>query len=106
MIHVTLSNEILRRITAIEENRVRTDTVRLSVPVQNRLRKNSKKKSSYASNRIEGNPLSETQAQDAIDRDPHRHFLRPEQEIRNYFLALEFLETCLKKKTAFSAKLV
>ena len=29
---------------------------------RNRLRKNSKKKSSYASNKIEGNPLTENQA--------------------------------------------
>lgn len=42
---------------------------------KNRLRKNSKKKSSYASNKIEGNPLTEKQANEAIDSDPHKHFL-------------------------------
>ena len=46
-----------------------------------------KKKSSYASNKIEGNPLTEKQANEAIDSDPHKHFLKPEQEVRNYFLA-------------------
>lgn len=67
----------------------------------NRLRKNSKKRSSYASNKIEGNPLTENQAEAAIDSDPHKHFLKPEQEIRNYYLALGFLEEKEKKQRHF-----
>ena len=74
--------------------------------IKNRLRKNSKKKSSYASNKIEGNPLTEKQANEAIDSDPHKHFLKPEQEVRNYFLALNFLEEKLKKKEAFSKEMI
>ena len=50
----------------------------------NKLRKNSKKKSSYASNKIEGNPLTEGQADAAIESDPHRHFLKPEQDCLLY----------------------
>ena len=92
MIKVTLTNEILRYITEIEQNRYKVSSVKLSKAVMNRLRKNSKKKSSYASNKIEGNPLTEKQANEAIDSDPHKHFLKPEQEVRNYFLALNFLE--------------
>ena len=34
---------------------------------------------------------------EAIDSDPHKHFLKPEQEVRNYFLALNLLEEKLKK---------
>ncbi len=106
MIHVTLTNEILKYITEIDKNRYQVSSVRLSAPVVNRLRKNSKKKSSYASNRIEGNPLSEQQADEAIEQDGRRHFLRPEQEIRNYFLALSFLEEKAKKKEPVSGKLI
>ena len=73
---------------------------------KNRLRKNSKKKSSYASNKIEGNPLTEKQANEAIDSDPHKHFLKPEQEVRNYFLALNLLEEKLKKKEFFSKEMI
>ena len=73
---------------------------------KNRLRKNSKKKSSYASNKIEGNPLTERQANDAIERDAHKHFLKPEQEIRNYFLALNLLEEKLKRREPFSKKMI
>ena len=54
MIKVTLNNEILKYITEIEKNRYKVSTVNISVSVANKLRKNSKKKSSYASTKIEG----------------------------------------------------
>ena len=72
----------------------------------NRLRKNSKKKSSYASNKIEGNPLSEKQVDEVIECDERKHYLKPEQEVRNYFLALNFLEEKVSKKEKFSQKLI
>ena len=59
MIKVTLNNEILKYITEIDKNRYKLSTVKLTRTVVNKLRKNSKKKSSYASTKIEGNPLSE-----------------------------------------------
>ncbi len=90
MIKAILTNEILRYITEIEKNRYRVSTVKISGSVAGRLRKNSKKKSSYASNKIEGNPLSEKQVDEVIDRDERKHFLKPEQEVRNYFLALNY----------------
>ncbi|MBO4871906.1 MAG: Fic family protein [Lachnospiraceae bacterium] len=106
MIKVTLTNEILRYITEIEKNRYRVSAVKLSRSVAGRLRKNSKKKSSYASNKIEGNPLSETQADEVIERDERKHFLKPEQEIRNYFLAMNYLEEKTKKKEKLTKKLI
>ena len=66
MIKVTLSNEILKYITEIDKNRYNVSSVKLSKTVANKLRKNSKKKSSYASNKIEGNPLSEKQVDEVI----------------------------------------
>lgn len=44
MIKVTLTNEILRYITEIEQNRYKVSSVKLSKTVMNKLRKNSKKK--------------------------------------------------------------
>ena len=49
MIKVTLNNEILKYITEIDKNRYKLSTVKLTRTVVNKLRKNSKKKSSYAS---------------------------------------------------------
>ena len=106
MIRVTLTNEILKKISEIDENRFSLSTIDLPPVTKNRLKKNSKKKSSYASNKIEGNPLTEKQANEAIDSDPHKHFLKPEQEIRNYFLALNLLEEKLKKKEHFSKEMI
>lgn len=104
MIKVTLTNDILKKISAIDENRFSLSTIELPPMTKNRLRINSKKKSSYASNKIEGNPLTEQQADEAIERDEHKHFLKPEQEIRNYFLALNLLEEKFKKKNYFRRK--
>lgn len=106
MIKVSLSNDILKRIAAIDQNRFSANAVVLPAVTANRLRKNSKKKSSYASNRIEGNPLSEEQANNAIESDPHKHFLKPEQEVRNYFLALNHLEEKAKNAAPFSKELI
>ena len=106
MIKVTLSNEILKYIMEIEKNRYKVSSVKLSKTVANKLRKNSKKKSSYASNKIEGNPLSEKQSDEVIENDERKHFLKPEQEVRNYFLALNYLEKKLKNKEKFSKKLI
>ena len=106
MIKVTLSNEILRYITEIDKNRYNVSSVKLSPNVANKLRKNSKKKSSYASNKIEGNPLTEKQADEVIENDERKHFLKPEQEVRNYFLALNYLEEKANTKEPFSQKLI
>ena len=106
VIKVTLTNEILKRISEIDKNRFSLSTIEMPPVTKNRLRKNSKKKSSYASNKIEGNPLTEKQANEAIDSNPHKHFLKPEQEVRNYFLALNLLEEKLKKKEIFSKEMI
>ena len=106
VIKVTLTNDILKMISEIDENRFSLSTIEMPPATKNRLRKNSKKKSSYASNKIEGNPLTEKQANEAIDSDPHKHFLKPEQEVRNYFLALNLLEEKLKKKEVFSKEMI
>ncbi len=106
MIKVTLSNEILNYITAIEKNRYKASGVKLSRSAANKLRKNSKKKSSYASTKIEGNPLSQRQVDEVIDSDERQHFLKPEQEVRNYFLALNYLEEKARAKEEFSKSLI
>lgn len=106
MIKSVLNNEIVRLLTEIERYRFHVSSIPLSKTVVNRLRKNSKKKSSYASNKIEGNPLSLSQVDEVIERDEHMHFLKPEQEVRNYFLALTYLEEMAKLKEQFSVEMI
>ena len=105
MIKTTLNNDILNKILEIEKNKDALNLVKLPVNLSNRFRKNTKKRSSYASNRIEGNPLTYEQADAAIE-SKNRHFLKPEQEIRNYYLALELLEKKLENKEPVSLKLI
>ena len=106
MIKVKLTNEILRYISEIDQNRFNVSNSRMPLSIVNKLRKNSKKKSTYASNRIEGNPLSEKQVDEVIDQDERKHYLRPEQEVRNYYLALNYLEEKAKNDEPFTKDLI
>lgn len=104
MIKVTINNELLKRIITIEKNREKISNINIPISISNRLKKNSKKKSSYASLKIEGNPLNEEQANLAIEKN--RHLLKLEQEIKNYYLAIEEKEKALKKQEKFSKKII
>lgn len=106
MIKVSLTNDILKRISAIDDNRHSLSAAAIPSVTINKLRKNSKKKSSYASNKIEGNPLTERQSDAAIESDAHKHFMKPEQEVRNYYMALELLEKKVKANADFSKDLI
>lgn len=106
MIQVHLTNEMLKRIVTIEKNKASFSVSKIPVITQNKLRKNSKKKKAFSSNLIEGNPLSASQAYEVIDSDMHKHFLKPEQEILNYYLALNLLEERLEKHTPLTVDLI
>ena len=101
MIKVFLNNKLLNSIIEIEKNKTILENTKVPIELSNKFRKNTRKRSSYASNAIEGNPLSYQQAENAIE-SKNRHFLKPEQEIRNYYLALEYLSKELERKTPFS----
>ena len=105
MINVKLDWGILNSILQIEKSKNSLDLVKIPINLSNKFRKNTKKRSSYASNKIEGNPLTYEQADAAIEAT-NRHFLKPEQEIRNYYLALELLEKKLENKEPLSLKLL
>ena len=105
MINVKLDWGILNSILQIEKSKNSLDLVKIPINLSNKFRKNTKKRSSYASNKIEGNPLTYEQADAAIEAK-NRHFLKPEQEIRNYYLALELLEKKLENKEPLSLKLL
>jgi len=104
MIKIAITNVILNALLRIEANRTKLSGVHVPQALSNKLRKSSKKKSSYASNKIEGNPLSYEQAEEAIEAK--RHLLSPEQEIKNYYLALNLIEGKLAQKEPISLKLI
>ena len=105
MIKIILNNQLLNSLIKIEQNKTILENTKVPVELSNKFRKNTRKRSSYASNAIEGNPLSYEQAEKAIE-SKNRHFLKPEQEVRNYYLTLEFLSKELEIKTPFSIDLL
>ncbi len=105
MIKIKLTNATLDAIIKIEKNRLLLENTFVPVELSNKFRKNTRKMSSFASNAIEGNPLSYLQAEDAIE-SKNRHLLKPEQEIRNYYLALEYLSKQLEKQKKYSLELL
>lgn len=105
MLKVVIDNEMLLRILTIEQCQQHFGSVKVPIALSNKLRKSSRKKSSHASTQIEGNPLTEQQAEAAIDSSK-RHFLKPEQEVRNYFLALGMMEDFLKARRPFTKELI
>lgn len=105
MIHISITNDILGKLLEIQGYVNRFEYCKVPIHISNRLRKNSKKRSSYASVKIEGNPLTEQQAE-AVLESSDRHFLKPEQEVRNYYAALQLSEKLLKDKTPFSLDLI
>ncbi len=105
MIKISLNNELLNSLIAIEKNKTILENTDVPIELSNHFQKNTKKRSSYASNAIEGNPLSYEQVEKVIESES-RHFLKPEQEVRNYYLALEYLSKELKKHTPFSLDLL
>ena len=105
MIKVSLNNDLLNALLDIEKNKTILENTKVPVELSNKFRKNTRKRSSYASNAIEGNPLSYEQAEEAIE-SKNRHFLKPEQEVRNYYLALELLAKKLESRVPFSIDLL
>ena len=58
MIKINITNELLNTLIEIEKNKLILENTKVPVELSNKLRKNTRKRSSYASNAIEGNPLS------------------------------------------------
>lgn len=105
MIKIKLNNNLLSSLIDIEKNKTILENTKVPVELSNKFRKNTRKRSSYASNAIEGNPLSYEQVEIAIE-SKNRHFLKPEQEVRNYYLALEMLSKKLEDREPYSTKLL
>lgn len=106
MIKIKIDNEILNKIIAIEKKKNSLDLIKIPINLSNKFKKNTKKITSYASNKIEGNPLTYEQVEDVIATKDNHHFLKPEQEIKNYYLSLELLEKKLNNKEQLSTKLL
>lgn len=71
----------------------------------NKLRKIQRKKF-VCLEQDRGKSLVGKQVNEVIESDERKHYLKPEQEVRNYFLALNYLEEKVKNKEKFSKRLI
>ena len=85
MIKPLINNETLNSVLEIEQNKFIFNSLTIFTNLLHKFREKAKIMSSYASNKIEGNPLTYEHAETAINLNS-RHFLKPEKEIRNYYL--------------------
>lgn len=99
----TLTQKLLKNLTEIERYYGQLEGIRIPQELQLNLERTNLIQSSYASNSIEGNPLSVGEVTNLIlnDRAPSN---RSEKEILNYFSILKKLD---KKKTeSFNSSLI
>lgn len=94
------------RIVRIDKNRELMEQIHIPDLEKELLRKEARKRSSYASNKIEGNPLDENQAFLAMNQGSRHHFSKPEKDMRNYKEALEYLDRQRGKKKPLPADLI
>ena len=51
--------------------------------------------------------MTEKQVSDVIDKDEHKHFLKYQsRKVRNYYMALNYLEEQIAKKAPFTKELI
>lgn len=87
----TYSNSLIRNISAIEAARAVVDVLPLPPDTTLRLRHDALQRSTRNSTQIEGNPLDEAAVQQAIAQG-ERQGSEAEQEVRNYWRALDRVE--------------
>ena len=102
-----LTPAITKALMEIEACRQAITRLPLSVPMLESLRKTARLLSTHFSTQIEGNKLSASQVEEVIaggGRFPGRE--RDEAEVRNYYLALEFVVTLGRTKERLTEKTV
>lgn len=93
-------NEINKAFECIK----RTD---LSSSIKEKIKEDSKIDEAWASNRIEGNPLCRVDAIYIIEEKRKNKILfRPEQEIANYYNAINYLEERVKAHESLSVDMI
>lgn len=102
-----ISPVIMKALMSIEADRQAITDLPLTANVLQSLRESARLQSTHYSTQIEGNRLSEAQVREVIKgggRFPGRE--RDEHEVRNYFRALEYVETQAREGRTISEGLI
>ncbi len=103
----TFTPAIVRALMTIEATRQAVTMTTLPLPIAERLRQQARVRSTHYSTRIEGNRLTHDEAQQVVIRGHHipgRE--RDMQEVRNYYRALQQIETWVESQTPITEELI
>ena len=88
----------------IEASRQAVSSLPVTVPVLTSLRESARLISTHYSTQIEGNRLTQEQVEDVIHGGTFPNRERDEREVKNYYQALDFLDTLIKRKASLIAE--
>jgi len=104
----TITPEITQALLEIERHKEAINILPITSDLIASLRETARLMSTHYSTQIEGNVLSPREVKEVIQENkggfPGRE--RDEREVRNYFRALEYVESQIKEGTALSEKLI
>lgn len=83
----------------IEASRQAVDGLPITVPVLTSLRESARLISTHYSTQIEGNRLTQEQVDEVLHGGTFPNRERDEREVKNYYQALDFLDSLIKTKT-------
>ena len=88
----------------IEASRQAVSSLPVTVPVLTSLRESARLVSTHYSTQIEGNRLTQEQVKDVLHGGTFPNRERDEQEVKNYYQALDFLDALIKGSTSLIAE--
>jgi Fic family protein len=89
---------MIKDLMSVERSRAIVDILPIPADVERALREKARLKMTHYSTRIEGNPLSIEQVSQVVKAKRDNSRIRAEEEVRNYWDALSFLNTARKLK--------
>ncbi len=88
----------------IEASRQAVSSLPITVPVLTSLRESARLISTHYSTQIEGNRLTQDQVEDVLHGGTFPNRERDEREVKNYYQALDFLDTLIKRNASLIAE--
>ncbi len=100
------TDNLVNYLIKIEKYKTALDYLFLPTRVKQKMMYDAKLKKTHFSTSIEGNVLSYNQVEQVVRKKEGNFRLTAEQEVRNYWDALTFLEECAKNKREIDLDLI
>ena len=99
-----ITPELTKVLMDIEANRQSVSSLSINVSALTSLRESARLYATHYSTQIEGNLLTQGQVENVIHGGTFPNREREEREVKNYYQALEFLDTLIKKQAIHIAE--